>query len=217
MTEPEILRCAQDDIPEVFNQISYYAVRPSQTAASVPTVEPAPSTPPATISDSPSAAPTIGTGARAYRVNQTADGFVSVRDQPSTQGREVRRLTAGTVIACEGLVTGERLDGVDQWVNCPSMGGYIFEELLTPTVEVPPPPTPARSTSSTYRVKATADGFVVVRAEPTRSSREVTRLHADDLVECESIVSGEVIAGSTEWAACQSAGGYILRSLLAAK
>jgi hypothetical protein len=60
----------------------------------------------------------------------TADGFVAVRAQASTQSSEVLRLPAGTEVRCLGLVVGESLDGSDQWAHCPAIGGYIFAPLL---------------------------------------------------------------------------------------
>jgi hypothetical protein len=69
-----------------------------------------------------------------YRTITTADGFVSVRAQPSTASREVRQLAPQTDVDCVGIVVGQTLIVNDlttnQWIDCPSVGGYIFGALL---------------------------------------------------------------------------------------
>jgi hypothetical protein len=65
-----------------------------------------------------------------------------------------------------------------------------------------------------YQVIQTQDGFVTVRAEPTTSSASQARLDPGTIVDCTDIIMGETIAGSSEWAYCPEAGGYIFLDLL---
>jgi len=76
---------------------------------------------------------------------------------------------------------------------------------------IPPTPVPA---GTRYRITATSDGFVAVRANPTRQSDEVQRLTAGTEIVCAETVIGEEIAGVNTWAYCPSVGGYIYRPLL---
>jgi hypothetical protein len=81
----------------------------------------------------PRVAPTTvatGPGERRYVTISTYDGFVAVRAEPSTQSRELQRLSAGTVVICTRLVTGELIYGTNQWAECPSVGGFILAALL---------------------------------------------------------------------------------------
>jgi hypothetical protein len=64
-----------------------------------------------------------------------------------------------------------------------------------------------------YQVIQTHDGFVTVRAEPTTSSASQARLNPGTIVDCIDIIMGETIAGSSEWAYCPEAGGYIFLDL----
>jgi len=110
-----------------------------------PTVVPTATTPPPT--GTPTVAPTATatpaaensvsdeTSALTFRTIPTSDGFVAVREQPTTGSSEITRLTAGSAVVCTGFVVGESLlfggQYSDQWAECPSVGGYIFGPLLT--------------------------------------------------------------------------------------
>jgi hypothetical protein len=65
-----------------------------------------------------------------FIISSTSTGFVAVRERPTTQSAEVRRLNPGTEVACIGVVTGQLVAGSDQWAECPAVGGYIFAQLL---------------------------------------------------------------------------------------
>lgn len=104
---------------------------PTNTAR--PTVTDAPIASPDAASPTTEApSPVVGT---VYRVIPTSDGFVAVRESPTRQSAEVQRLTAGTEIVCTETVTGEEIAGVNTWVHCPSVGGYIYQPLLNIVTE----------------------------------------------------------------------------------
>jgi hypothetical protein len=75
------------------------------------------------------------TSALTFRTIPTSDGFVAVRERPTTSSSEITRLTAGSEVVCTGFVAGESLlfggQYSDQWAECPSVGGYIFGPLLS--------------------------------------------------------------------------------------
>ncbi len=107
------------------------------------------------------------TSALTFRTIPTSDGFVAVREQPTTDSSEITRLTAGSAVVCTGFVAGESLlfggQYSDRWAECPSVGGYIFGPLLSaedaPGVGEPHPPprrttTPRRSSQQRGRTLA---------------------------------------------------------------
>ena len=65
-----------------------------------------------------------------FEVIRTQDGFVSVRAAPSTTSPEKARLYAGTRIACQDIVKGERLWESSDWRYCPTVDGFIHSKLL---------------------------------------------------------------------------------------
>lgn len=66
-----------------------------------------------------------------FEIIQTSDGYTSVRAAPTTQSAELGRLYPGTRITCLSTVKGERVKKTDDWRYCPSVGGYIYSNLLT--------------------------------------------------------------------------------------
>jgi hypothetical protein len=105
------------------------------------------------------------TSALSFRTIPTSDGFVAVREQPTTGSSEITRLTAGSEVVCTGFVAGESLlfggQYSDQWAECPSVGGYIFGPLLSagdaPVAEEPPA---AASSSDTDAIIAATRAHV---------------------------------------------------------
>ncbi|MBC7797295.1 MAG: hypothetical protein H7Z37_10520 [Pyrinomonadaceae bacterium] len=77
--------------------------------------------------------PTVTTTANYFQVVQTSDGFTSIRATPSSKSAELGKLNVGTKIQCQNIVNGEKIGSSSGWRYCPSVGGYIFSKLLTPT------------------------------------------------------------------------------------
>lgn len=116
------------------------ALPPTSTPTVAPTRTPPPSTATSTVVPTATATPAaennLPVDARlTFRTIPTSDGFVAVRERPTTGSNEVTRLNAGSEVVCTGFVTGEALllsgQPSDQWAECPAVGGYIFGELLT--------------------------------------------------------------------------------------
>lgn len=119
------------------------ALPPSSTPTVVPTATTLPPTgtptvvPTATATATPAAETSAPdeTSALTFRTIPTSDGFVAVREQPTTDSSEITRLTAGSEVVCTGFVAGESLlfggQYSDRWAECPSVGGYIFGPLLS--------------------------------------------------------------------------------------
>jgi hypothetical protein len=117
-------------------------VAAAATATPLPTPIPAPTATPEPAATTAAAVPT-----QRFRAIQSSDGFIAVREQPSTRSREVERIPSGGEVVCTGAVAGERLTllGVtsDQWLSCPDVGGYIFAPLLIDLSAAPAAPTAA--------------------------------------------------------------------------
>jgi hypothetical protein len=67
-----------------------------------------------------------------YKVIPTQDRFTSVREEPTTRSREIRRLSPGTIVPCRAVVKGEYIWGSSDWRYCPDVEGYIHSKLLIP-------------------------------------------------------------------------------------
>lgn len=107
---------------------------PSPTVIQAVIVAP-PAQPPAPPAAQP--APPAAPQELRYATIPTDDGYVAVREQPTTASNELARLTPGTVVVCTEIVRGQTLFGSNRWAKCPSVGGYIFAPLLERTSAVP--------------------------------------------------------------------------------
>jgi WD40 repeat protein len=96
--------------------------RPNATATS--TTNPRPAT--------PTIPPPTAVQGIIYRTIPTSDGFVTVRERPTRNSRELQRLTTNTEVVCTEIVVGEVIEGSSSWAYCPAVNGYIFRPLLTP-------------------------------------------------------------------------------------
>ncbi|HEX8071637.1 MAG TPA: toll/interleukin-1 receptor domain-containing protein [Pyrinomonadaceae bacterium] len=80
----------------------------------------------------PAQALDTGAAQQGFETVPTQDGFVSVREAPTTKSAERRRVAAGTRITCQSVVKGEPLWGTSDWRYCPAAGGYVHTKLLIP-------------------------------------------------------------------------------------
>lgn len=147
--------------------------------------------------------PPIAANHKQFLTTVTDDGFVAVREAPTTASGLVARLGPGQRIACERLVKGQAFQRGGDWAHCPSVGGYIYAPLLA-ALAADLSPQPRR------RAKRTSDGFVAVRSAPsTRSGWRVAKLSGGDIIRCTYAVRGQRIGGVDRWVYCPDVGGFI--------
>lgn len=197
---------------------------PTATATAEPTTTPAPTVtaqPTATLAPTVTPSPQpVGAalpGTR-YRTVQSSDGFIAVREQPTTSSDEMQRLPAGGEVVCVSFVDGEQLTllGVtsNQWADCPDVGGYIFAPLLLNPSAAPPPPAAASPNDrdaiiAAVRAHIGNPGFTSTISEPC-----VDREHALTVVTADGGAADTVAAllrrGAAGWEVIYFGPGMIL-------
>ncbi len=151
--------------------------------------------------------PMRGDGLQPFRVKQTDDGFVAIRTDPTIDSQEIGRLQGGMQVECGPRISGRNSGPAKNWRHCPTLGGYVYAPLLNPAG--------FGAQTQHYRVRATGDGFVAVRSEPSTSSgHRVTKLSTGDRVTCGRSINGEALGEGREWLDCPSVGGWIYAPLL---
>ena len=130
---------------------------------------PSPPTPPTPTKDS-------------YKVVTNSGDALRIREQPTTDSKQVGWYDYGTIITPESIVEGEDIGGVNTWAKTDL--GYCSCKYL---VDVTPEPTP---TTKTYRVQTNTGVALRIRKEPTTDSEQIGYIDNGDTCEVDDITDG---------------------------